>query len=134
MRITSFVLRTSRTRAPVVVSARPGLVLTIPASVVLPPAITAPRLLFPPAAALALVHPRIRVARSVDSGSGSTSRPADAQSGPVSAATTADAAAFFAPGVPMSIVPPLPISVSVSKPFPATTMAIAVVVFRHALE
>jgi len=132
MRITSFVLRTSRTRAPVVVSARPGLVLTIPASVVLPPAITAPRLLFPPAAALALVHPRIGVARSVDSGSGSTSRPADAQSGPVSAATAADA--FFAPGVPISIVPPLPISVSVSKPFPATMMAIAVVVFRHALE
>jgi len=128
--IPSFVSRTSR--APVIVSARPTLILTIPTSTVLPPAIAVPRLfdLLPPAAAPAFViHIRIEVAvRSVNN-LGSAGRPADAKSDPISvsvrtaaaaAATTTTATSGVAISVSVSVSVPIPIVVS--TPFPANTI------------
>jgi len=121
--IPSFVSRTSR--APVIVSARPRLILTIPTSAVLPPAIAVPRLfdLLPPAAAPAFViHIRIEVAvRSVNLGS--AGRPADAKSDPISVSVRTAAAATATSGVAISVSVSVPIPIVVSTPFPANTIA-----------
>jgi len=120
--VPSFVSRTSR--PPLVVSACPGLILTIPTSVVLPPAITVPRLwgLLPPATPALVIHLRIGEARIVTFNS--VSRPADAKSDPFSVRTTAAAAAATTTtttsSVPISV--PLPIPIVVSTLFPATAI------------
>jgi len=124
--IPSFVSRTSR--APVIVSARPRLILTIPTSAVLPPAIAVPRLfdLLPPAAAPAFViHIRIEVAvRSVNLGS--AGRPTDAKSDPISVSVRTAAAATATSGVAISVSVSVsvsvPIPIVVSTPFPANTI------------